>query len=413
MGTNGRRWSDPVVFDLEASRVFTPSAPIDARALFAGRNQQIRDILDAVAQKGQHAIMFGERGVGKTSLANVLSLILQLPGSTSTTIKVNCDSTDSFETLWYKVFSKIDVVTTQSSIGFRIQSTQGSLPFSELVQSTVNPEEVRRQLHRLSQETLPIIILDEFDRLSQDVKRAISDTIKALSDEAIRATMILVGVADSVDELIEEHESISRALVQILMPRMSLAEIQKIIDNGLDVLQMGMEAGVLKRIQQLAQGLPHYAHLLGLHSVRAAFDRELETVDDESLDAAIRLSLNRAQQSIKTAYSSATSSSRPGALFADVLLACAVAKVDDLGFFTAPHVRDPLREITGKHYDIPSFSKHLNEFCDKKRGRIILKTGTRRRFRFRFRDPLMQPYVIMQGVVSGKLPSFSSEKPSA
>jgi DNA polymerase III gamma/tau subunit len=53
--------------------VFTPSAPIDNQALFAGRVNQLNRIIGAVSQRGQHAILFGERGVGKTSLANVLS----------------------------------------------------------------------------------------------------------------------------------------------------------------------------------------------------------------------------------------------------------------------------------------------------------------------------------------------------
>lgn len=61
---------------MEASRVFTPAAPIDDRALFAGRTVQVVNVLDAVNQKGQHAIIFGDRGVGKTSLANVLASFL-------------------------------------------------------------------------------------------------------------------------------------------------------------------------------------------------------------------------------------------------------------------------------------------------------------------------------------------------
>jgi hypothetical protein len=47
-----------------------------------------------------------------------------------------------------------------------------------------------------------------------------SATIKTLSDNAssIKTTLILVGVADSVDELIGEHQSIERAIKQVPMP---------------------------------------------------------------------------------------------------------------------------------------------------------------------------------------------------
>ena len=82
-----------------------------------------------------------------------------------------------------------------------------------------------------------------------------------------------------------------------------------------------------------------------------------------------------------------------------MLLSCALAPIDDLGYFAAADVREPLRKITGKKYDIPSFAQHLNEFSDRKRGRILRKIGERRLYRYRFSDPLMQPFVIMQGVV--------------
>ena len=45
------------------SQAFSPSAPIDQQALFAGRISQLMDVLNALNQKGQHAILFGERGV--------------------------------------------------------------------------------------------------------------------------------------------------------------------------------------------------------------------------------------------------------------------------------------------------------------------------------------------------------------
>ena len=43
---------------------FSPGAPIDELDLLAGRTAQIDRMLDTVAQRGQHAILYGERGVG-------------------------------------------------------------------------------------------------------------------------------------------------------------------------------------------------------------------------------------------------------------------------------------------------------------------------------------------------------------
>ena len=61
------------------AQAFTPSAPIDDLELFAGRLQQVQVVVNAVVQKGQHVALYGERGVGKTSLANILGDLFNAP----------------------------------------------------------------------------------------------------------------------------------------------------------------------------------------------------------------------------------------------------------------------------------------------------------------------------------------------
>ena len=99
-----------------------------------------------------------------------------------------------------------------------------------------------------------------------------SDTIKSLSDYAVATTILLIGVADSVDELIQGHQSIERALVQVPMPRMSDGEVKEIVVKGLSRLQMGIEPDSLDELIALSQGLPYITHLLALHTARAALE---------------------------------------------------------------------------------------------------------------------------------------------
>ena len=47
---------------------------------------------------------------------------------------------------------------------------------------------------------------------------------------------------------------------------------------------------------------------------------------------------------------------------------------------------------------IANFQNHLKKFASEERGRILLRRGKERAYKFRFRDPMMQPYVIMKGV---------------
>ncbi len=248
------------------------------------------------------------------------------------------------------------------------------------------------------------MIVDEFDRLEPKVRRVFADLIKTLSDHVTPATIVLVGVAESVDGLLEDHHSISRALVQVDMPRMNAAEIRKILVNGAAKLGMQFTQTAITRITAISQGLPHYAHLLGLNSVRVATRHQSLEINQSHVTKAIEQAASDAQQSVRKAYLEATTSAQPGNLFADVLLACAIAEGDELGRFMAQDVRGPMCEIRGRSYDIPNFAAHLHEFASEKRGRILVSTGAKRRLSFHFRDPLMQPYVIMQGIISGRLP---------
>src|SRR5207249_1835030 len=102
-------------------------------------------------------------------------------------------------------------------------------------------------------------------------------------------------------------------------------------------------------------------------------------------------------------YSKAAHGQRAGTLFPEVLLACALADVDELGYFSSADVRAPLSGITGKDYKIPNYSPHLAEFSTESRGPVLEKWGKIRRFKFRFRNPLLRPFIIMKGLAEKKI----------
>lgn len=384
---------------LSAGAVFTPTSPINAQDLFAGRTDQIRQIVDVINQAGQHAILYGERGVGKTSLANVFASYLG--GQKVLAPRVNCDATDTFDSIWRKALDQAGLTQQKASIGFTPQSNTVVLQAAQLLGGEATPDSVRRCLSNLSQHFVPVFVIDEFDRLGVAARRAFADCIKALSDHSISATVLLVGVADSVDQLIAEHQSVQRALAQVRMPRMSAGELHSLLTKGAEKLGLNMQVAARGRIVKLSQGLPHYAHLLALHAVRTAIDRRSIDVSSDDVHAALERALTSTQQSVLTTYETAVRSARKDNLFSKVLLACAMAETNELGEFAAQDVRDNLSKIAGRRYEIPSFAQHLKEFTEERRGPVLTKSGIPRLYRYKFTEPLLQPYVIMQGIKSG------------
>jgi hypothetical protein len=78
-------------------------------------------------------------------------------------------------------------------------------------------------------------------------------------------------------------------------------------------------------------------------------------------------------------------------------LACALAELDEMSYFTATAVIKPLKIITGKNYEISGFARHLREFTRSERASIIMRTEESRKGRYKFVKPIMRPYVTIKG----------------
>jgi Cdc6-like AAA superfamily ATPase len=394
--------------------VFKPTAPINREDLFAGRQSQIRDVVDAINQQGQHAVLYGERGVGKTSLANMLVPKLRAPDADVVAPMINCMTADTYSDIWKRVFDEIAFKAENEPNGLSLDKPEKRLLKEYLgsYSDSISPDIARRVLHGLGQRDIVVVILDEFDKVADTNARAMmSDTIKFFSDRAVPATILMVGVADDVESLIANHRSLERCLRQIRMPRMSDRELELIVTQGLTKTGMTIDNHALDEIGRLSRGLPHYAHLIGLQAGRAALDKRRLCVAEDDVQSAVREAINKAQASIQSKYADAITSSRKEALYKEVLLACALAEAGDLGWFYPGDVRKPLERILQREYKIEAFARHLHAFCETNRGPILVKDTKSARPRFRFENPLMEPYVLIRGLAEGLISRHDLEAP--
>lgn len=399
-GPGPRFWDD---LHVRAGQVFQPATPIQRKELFAGRIHEIARVADAVGQTGLHVAIYGERGVGKTSLANILSEVPLREGIHAR--RVNCDTNETFTSVWHKVARRLRDELPEGSVAHK---RAGEV----LAWSEIGPDDVLRLLAALE---VPVVcIFDEFDRMNRAEARVFSDLVKSLSDNAIESSVVLVGVAETVTDLVEDHASVERALVQVQMPRMRDTELREILKRAAEQLGMTFSANAQEAIVTLSQGLPHYTHLLGRESVRAAIDMEHLCVAMRDVHAGIEQAIQDAQETIREQYSKAVRSSHADALYKQVLLACALAEKGDRSSFRASDVSKSMSRIMRKSYDIPAISKHLKGFSeDESRDHILIRSGNPRNFVYRFRNPLMESYVLMRGIADTLLPADTILRSSA
>jgi len=381
----------------EAVRIFTPSTPIGVAELFSGRQQQIRRLIDTVAEPGRHAIVYGEPGVGKTSLAQVIQHVIPAGNHKLTYVRKAAFSSDTFSSIWMSIFR---------DIRFTMDIGEGpkSYAVADAYQNGVTPSDVVRELSYFTPQDIPIIVIDEYNLVkAKDQSKQMAETIKAVSDEGLNVTIILVGISDTVENLVEGHGSLSRCSEEVLMPRMSSHEMQVLLESRMSRLKMKIQGDAKWKIINLAKGLPAFAHALGKGATLSTIDARGLLVAERNVDHSIEDFLKASQNSLKMDYEVAVRSNQEKARFRQILTACAMAITDESGYFTAKQVQQPLRRILGRDIGIDGFNPNLKELASAKRGSVLQQIGSERIYRYRFTDPAMQPYVVMKGIQDGFL----------
>ena len=376
--------------ELELRYLFS-AGPIDEEQFFAGRQSQIKQLFEATLERSRHAVLFGERGVGKTSLANIFWKRFSKKLQSIVAARAQADPSDNFTTLWSKALRELRSAAVSAG-------KESLIPISGAF-DTLSPDDIRLELQKCKPNSLPILIIDEFDKLEDKLAITLTaNLIKSLADYSVPCTIIIVGVAENLSDLIQEHASIKRCVIQVHLDRMNDRELEEVVESRLAQTPLKIEKNALLRIVRLSRGLPYYVQILGKFSAISATDDRRLIIIESDVERAMDTFIGDMSESFYDDYNRATVSNQPGNQFKQVLLACALAEADERGFFTPAGIVSPLSKILGKSVPISAFQRHLSEFISEDRGAILIRRGEERQYRFRFNEPMIQPYIIIKGI---------------
>jgi len=385
-------------------QVFTPFAPIELPDFFAGRIEHVRRLEAEVDAPGRHVAIFGERGVGKTSLAKLAYFFLGR--AEEHTHFARCQKTSTFDSIFADVLasSGIEVVLngveSEGTGEGRLGIGPVSLGRARRLRKTFRRLSTGRRIqpqHLLDQFCGPrgLIIVDEYDRVvDPETHTRMAELIKHFSDAHANTKIILCGVAETVAELIGEHESLSRSLAQIKLDRMSVEELRSIVERGGEYLSTSFKQSTKSRIIRLADGFPYFVHLLCLHACRIAGrvleespDADMIVADEEYRDGLYE-ALKSAEHSLEEQYEGAVvTTQRRSEKFELILWAMALSDECDV------QVRDIAQNamlLVGREIKPASFSWNLGELSSDRRGSVLTKV---RKGYYKFTNPLLRPYI--------------------
>ena len=378
--------------------VFTPHQPVQSMDLFFGRQKEVQKLLEQINTPGQHAILYGERGVGKSSLANIATQVLIKRVISGRLYPKRCDSNDTFETILAPALSDLGIeVDLESLTKVHKQHGKGGLKIP-IAEAGFGSERETAKTYRPQQFTPSVVAdflkdkhgllyIDEADRIqAPEDKVALAELIKLLSDSASPFKIIIVGVAETAEELTGGHPSVQRCLKETRLRRMDDSELEQIVSEGASKVGLKFEAGVTRLIVRISSGYPHFTHLLALKCAEEAVASEVPLIDRNCLDRAIVLAVGDAEGTLRRQYMEATRSYGTE-MYRNVLRAAAGLGRTE---FTAPQLRTALENLTGQSITQGALNNYLKRLVAEDYSNILHRCS---KGVYQFSDPRMPSFI--------------------
>lgn len=407
------------MLEVTPHNVFTPAKEVRDIDRFAGRVKALGALSDALQSEGAQLVLYGQRGIGKSSLARVLSqlavsdseVVDRLPAKPYTSfdylpIYFACDdSVHSIEALLVRLLTDEDALAPWVSfkvtekkttgegggkLGFKVIELSGKVTQS----MTERSAEVEADIYSIFTNACRgvvksgvakhglLLIIDEFDRIRN--RTGIASLLKTLGPEGV--TFALVGVATTIKDLIEEHESVVRQLADgaIQVEPMSDDELREIIDRAMHALhgKFSFTQPASDWIVKIARGHPFYVHLVAKHALLRAIQEQgsvvTETIAKEALAEIAMKGSAPVQESL---YKTAIGHS----YIREVVLKSFADKTEE-EIHTTELYADIARRLG---IDPSAVSVYVGHLASEKYGSVIEKTRDRY---YRFRDSLFKAY---------------------
>lgn len=399
----GRR--EDVILRSKVREVFTPSRPVQLVELLLGRETNIGRLIEILNTPGQHALLFGDRGVGKSSLANVTCTIIKLHNyfdATQITSKA-CGSEDTFESIVRGPLIKIGIDPAVFESG-KTQKQRGTGKLTAFfatadVESVHETNEKRR--HTLSasyvaevlHKTKGLLVIDEADAIVGEAdKKKIAELIKLLSDANSPFKVLVVGIAETGTQLVAGHKSVERCLGEVKLNRLAEPELWKIIATGQKKINtkksIEFDHDVINSIVGISNGYPYFTHLLALKCAEEAIVSGRFSVRKEHLREATVIAAEAAEGVLRSTYESATrSSSVNGGLYKSILLAAAKMPNHE---FNAKDLREEICRSTNTTISQSRLSNFYASLISESSETILRRVG---KGVYCFNDPRMASFV--------------------
>lgn len=406
-------WEDKHRFGERMNEVLSPAHPIQSVEHLLGRVSELERIEQALFATGRHIFIYGDRGVGKSSLGATAAI--QYQASDAPPIFVGGSSDDTFRSVIANIAmkalkrSRVDAVKNSTASGFEWRG----LRLGEAVE--VTPLEITSRLATIGDaaellaevagrhSTKSVVVVDEFDAIcSAEERNKFAHLLKHLGDQGTNIKFIFTGIASSLDALLGAHLSSHRQLEQVELHRLPWEARREIVQMAADAFGLEIDDDINWRIAMISDGYPYYVHLITERMLWAAWweQEQVTKLGAPHLLLGLRSAIAAINAELKRPYEDAVLQRE--AHYEDVVWATADGDEMLLNLTNMYHA---YRVITGKRdgrplLERPKFSDCVRDLRKSGFG-AILQPMSKRTGWYTYREPMLRGYVRMQAEASG------------
>jgi len=388
------------IFRSGVRQVFTPHQPISAAELLFGRKDELRRLVETLNTPGQHVLLYGERGVGKSSLANVAALLMRVSTGRKVLIK-RCDRVDTFASILQGPLKLVGADLTLTQVDTK-DSAAGRLSLAPIdagigyekaqevartyrATGGISPSTVAEAIGHLD----VLLLIDEADAISDSEDRGqLAELIKLLSDSGSHMKIMVVGIAQTGTELTAAHPSVQRCLKETKLRRMTDAELREIVTTGAEILGIRFTPDVLAAIVKLSAGYPHFTQLIALKCAEEAIVAIRSQIATEDLRHALELAVEDAEGTLKRVYGDSVRSASE--MYKHIVAAAASLPGEE---FSSAALRAAIESRTGEEISQGSLNNYFAQRLVSNNGTTIFRRVGQGHYRFE--DPRMPSYARM------------------
>ena len=266
-------------------KAYPVSQPVSDLRQFAGRRELLTSVIRSIEERRMHVVLYGDRGIGKTSLLHIITLLAK--DARYLVRYSSCSASSDLDSTFRAIAEDIPLLYHEKGDPTSPQVETGKSLADLLDASPLTPAALSEVFDGVSG-TRVLIIRDEFDRNeNQEFRREVAELIKNLSDRSSKVQILIGGVAENLSELIRHIPSIRRNLLGIPVSKMTDAELEEILTNGQAISGLQIDSIARQRLIGAANGSPYLANLIAHQASSRAIERGGKSVTSADLNDAL------------------------------------------------------------------------------------------------------------------------------